>query len=230
MSELPFDAAEARDLLAGRPPANLDLWLDDVAGQLAEFGWTSQSLLPHLSTETLSALRQEVETLNRTEALDRAGVGRGKDHAHDRSVRRDRIAWLNGETVAQGDLWRLLNALQQGLNQRLFIGLKRFECHYATYGAGDFYRRHLDSFRGRSSRIVSLVLYLNDDWRPEDGGLLQIYNRENPNEICGSVLPEAGRVALFMSEDIPHEVLTAQRTRYSIACWFRRDPIQGLAL
>jgi SM-20-related protein len=30
---------------------------------------------------------------------------------------------------------------------------------------------------------------------------------------------------LFMSEEVPHEVLPAARTRHSIACWFRQDVV-----
>ncbi|MDP2227267.1 MAG: 2OG-Fe(II) oxygenase [Moraxellaceae bacterium] len=33
--------------------------------------------------------------------------------------------------------------------------------------------------------------------------------------------PEGGRLAIFMSEDMPHEVLPATRERWSIAGWFR---------
>ncbi|MEQ5833971.1 2OG-Fe(II) oxygenase [Marinobacter sp. NFXS9] len=232
MPSFPYDAAAAVDLALQQTAGSsvIESWLDAVCDDLAEFGWTSQSILPLVPNDLMNELRREVQTLHRSEALDTAGVGRGKDHTHDRSVRRDRIAWLNGETGPQGQLYSLFQSIQDGLNQRLFLGLKRFEAHYATYESGDFYRCHVDSFRGRSSRIISLVLYLNEGWQAADGGLLQIFNRENPDEICGQVLPEAGRVALFISEDVPHEVLAAQRTRYSIACWFRRDPIQGIAL
>lgn len=225
-----FDQGAALQLPEVCKTAALEQWLDTVADDLAEFGWTTQSITSLVPRELVGQLRQEVKTLHRSEAMDTAGIGRGTDHIQDRSVRRDQIAWLNGQTQAQGALFSLFDDIQAGLNQRLFLGLKRFEAHYATYEAGDFYRRHLDSFRGRSSRIISLVLYLNENWSLTDGGLLQVFNRENPNEVCGSVLPEAGRVAIFVSEDVPHEVLAAQRTRYSIACWFRRDPIQGIAI
>ncbi|WP_227546084.1 2OG-Fe(II) oxygenase [Marinobacter fonticola] len=227
---LPFDDSAARSLPVIDQATVLDQWLDTVSDELAEFGWTQHSIEPLVSPGLLENLHQEVTTLHRTEAMKSAGVGRGADHVQDRSVRRDHIAWLHGETLAQQSLFVLFERIQVGLNQRLFLGLKRFEAHYATYEPGDFYRCHLDSFRGRSSRIVSLVLYLNEGWRLTDGGLLQVFNRDNPNEVCGSVLPEAGRVVLFVSEEVPHEVLPAQRTRHSIACWFRRDPIQGIAV
>lgn len=202
-----------------------DTWLDELAVGLTEFGWVSLDLRGVLSDELLSGLQSEVTILHHSEAMQAAGIGRGLDTAHDRSVRRDRIAWLQGETRVQADLFHCLESVREGLNRRLFLGLRRFESHYATYGPGDFYRKHIDSFRGRASRVVSLVLYLNDPWLAADGGALQVFSRDNPNEICGTVLPELGRAVLFMSEEIPHEVLTARRDRHSLACWFRQDEV-----
>jgi len=225
----PFLAAVPQPLKAGFPgvesPPVSECWLDELADGLTEHGWMSQDVCSRLSPDLLRALRHEVQILDRTEALRKAGVGRGQDLLQDRSVRRDKIAWLQGMTTAQAALFEFFESVRLGLNQRLFLGLKRFEAHYATYHDGDFYRRHVDSFQGRASRVVSLVLYLNEDWREADGGALRIYNRESENEVCGIVLPQEGRVALFMSEEIPHEVLPAHRTRYSIACWFRCDEV-----
>lgn len=202
-----------------------DDWLDQLAAGLTHTGWMSLDVRERLGDELITALRQEVTTLHLTEAMKAAGIGRGADHMRDRSVRRDRIAWLQGLTVPQATLFDFLEDIRNGLNARLFLGLRRFEAHYATYEPGDFYRKHIDSFAGRASRVVSLVLYLNEDWAAEDGGMLQVFNRDNHDEIVGRVLPEAGRMALFMSEETPHEVMTAQRTRYSLACWFRQDEV-----
>ncbi|UZD67496.1 2OG-Fe(II) oxygenase [Marinobacter sp. AN1] len=202
-----------------------ETWLDTIAADLSERGWLNLDVRDYLGRALLAELRQEVEILEKTAAMERAGVGRGSDFTRDRSVRRDRIAWLNGQTPAQQQLFGFLEQVRVGLNRRLFLGLQRFEAHYASYQPGDFYRRHVDSFRGRASRVVSLVLYLNEGWRPEDGGELQVFNRESPEEICGRVQPDEGRVALFMSEEVPHEVLPAARTRHSIACWFRQDVV-----
>ncbi|MCL7945668.1 2OG-Fe(II) oxygenase [Marinobacter sp. ATCH36] len=206
-------------------PVVSDQWLDEIADGLTEHGWMSQNVASRLGVDLLSGLRNEVQTLDRTEALTKARIGRGADLLRDRSVRRDKIAWLQGMTPVQEELFAFFESVRVGLNQRLFLGLKRFEAHYATYHEGDFYRRHVDSFQGRASRVVSLVLYLNEDWQEADGGALQVFNRENEDEICGKVLPVEGRMALFMSEEIPHEVLPANRTRYSIACWFRCDEV-----
>ncbi len=201
-----------------------DGWLDHLAEGLSTQGWLSLDVRELLGPALLSALRQEVEHLDRSDAMRRAGIGRGADLVKDRSVRRDKIAWLQGTTGPQTALFGFLDALRVGLNRRLYLGLKRFETHYATYHPGDFYKTHLDSFRGRSLRLVSLVLYLNPDWRPEDGGALRLYHPDGSGEST-LILPEAGRMALFMSEDIPHEVLPAHRTRYSLACWFRHDEV-----
>ncbi len=208
----------------------LESWLETLAVNLAELGWLSSTVESLVPASLLRDLRTEILALHRTNALEVAGIGRGAAHTQDRSIRRDQIAWLNGLSAAQSSLFSFLDSLKEGLNRKLFLGLRRYEAHYATYEPGDFYRRHLDSFRGRSSRIVSAVLYLNEDWLPTDGGQLQIFNRESENEICATVLPEAGRMVFFLSEEVPHEVLRAQRTRYSIACWFRCDPIQGIAV
>lgn len=226
---LVFDSVAGRDNLTVMPPgseAAVDgQWLDDLAVGLSEHGWMTMDIRSRLGSPLLAALASEVALLDRSRAMKKAGVGRGGDLVQDRSVRRDKIAWLQGVTAPQAALFGFFEELRSGLNQRLFLGLKRFETHYATYQPGDFYKKHLDSFQGRASRVVSLVLYLNEAWQSEDGGELQVFNRENDNEVCGLVLPEAGRMALFLSEEIPHEVLPAHRTRYSLACWFRQDEV-----
>lgn len=201
------------------------VWLDQVAEALAGSGWLVTDARKCLSQGLLEALSREVRALDQARAMKAAGVGRGPEHKQDRSVRRDRIRWLQGDTVCQKQFFGFLEALRTGLNQCLYLGLKRFEAHYATYHPGDFYRRHLDSFRGRASRIVSLVLYFNRGWQSRDGGLLRLFAHEGTEVPCREVLPEFATMALFMSEEIPHEVTAAARTRYSLACWFRRDGI-----
>ncbi len=200
-----------------------DIWLDELANGLAEHGWLATDISGRLGGGLLDALAAEAGMLDRTHAMKRAGVGRGRSLVRDSSIRRDRIAWLLGDSAPQAALFDFFETIRRGLNQRLFLGLRRFEAHYATYQPGDFYRKHLDSFRGRALRVVSLVLYLNDAWQPDDGGELQVFNREH--EVCGLVMPQKGRMVLFLSEEIPHEVLPANRTRYSIACWFRQDEV-----
>lgn len=200
-------------------------WLNDLADALSERSWVELDLSARVPNGLLQALRDEVRILHKTESMARAGIGRGAELTRDRSVRRDKIAWLDGVTAAQAELFRFFEALRLGLNQRLYLGLKRFEAHYATYQPGDFYLRHLDSFKGRASRALSLVLYLNEGWGLEDGGELRAFRAEHDDEVVSVMRPELGRAMLFLSEEIPHEVLPARRTRHSIACWFRQDEV-----
>lgn len=141
-------------------------------GALAEQGWLALDACDCLSRPLLEALREEIRILDRTDAMQAAGVGRGADRIRDRSIRRDRISWLQGITPPQTELFGFLEALRTGLNRQLFLGLKRFESHYATYHAGDFYKRHLDSFRGRASpggqsgAVFQRRLAPRGRWRP----------------------------------------------------------------
>jgi SM-20-related protein len=65
-----------------------------------------------------------------------------------------------------------------------------------------------------------VVVYLNPGWQPVDGGELVIYTDEVDQDSI-RVTPAFGTLVVFLSEDFPHEVLPAQRDRYSIAGWFR---------
>jgi len=100
------------------------------------------------------------------------------------------------------------------------MGLFSFESHLAHYGNGDFYKRHYDAFQNQRSRVLSMVVYLNQSWGPDDGGELVLY-REDVDQEGIRVTPLMGTVVLFLSEEFPHAVLPAKRDRYSIAGWYR---------
>ena len=100
------------------------------------------------------------------------------------------------------------------------LGLYSFESHFAVYQPGAFYKRHLDAFKGQANRVLSLVTYLNPDWQEADGGQLVIYTSEE-DKTGIRVLPKFGTVVVFLSEEFPHEVLPATRSRSSIAGWYR---------
>ncbi len=152
--------------------------------------------------------------------FDPAGVGREQAHILNQFVRSDEICWINGESLA-GIQWLNWSArLQQYLNRRLFLGLFSFESHFAHYQTGDFYKRHMDAFQGEANRVLSLVVYLNPDWQASDAGELVLYQNEHDQQGT-KVTPSFGTVVAFLSEEFPHEVLPAQRDRYSIAGWFR---------
>jgi len=105
------------------------------------------------------------------------------------------------------------------LNRTFFMGLFDYECHYAKYTHGDFYKKHVDAFKGRSNRVFTSVLYLNT---PNEGGELVIYKPKS-KVVEVSISPKAGTLVLFESERFVHEVLPAVDNRYSIAGWFRKN-------
>ena len=105
-----------------------------------------------------------------------------------------------------------------GLNRELMLGLDELEAHFAMYAPGTRYAKHRDRFRDDDARVLSSVLYLNDDWQESDGGALRLYLPDRHLDVY----PSAGKLVLFLSADFEHEVLAATRDRLSIAGWFRR--------
>ena len=110
-----------------------------------------------------------------------------------------------------------LDTLRRDLNRLLYLGLDDCEAHYAGYPPGGGYARHRDRFRDSDARVVTLVSYLNEDWREDDGGHLRLWLEDG---TVTTLLPAGGSVC-FLSE-LEHEVLPARRERFSIAAWFRR--------
>lgn len=161
-----------------------------------------------------------------SENFKRAGIGRTKDHMINDFIRTDAISWItnNGEASCAWINWA--ESLQAYLNRRLFLGLFSFESHFAHYAQGDFYKKHKDAFKGEGNRVLSVVVYLNQQWISSDGGELVIYAKNSGNTSVATnnkitVTPNLGTVVVFLSEQFPHEVLPAKRDRYSIAGWFR---------
>ena len=113
-----------------------------------------------------------------------------------------------------------MEELRIGLNRLLFLGLFDYESHYAIYGAGTGYGKHSDVLNGQNNRILTTVLYLNEDWQARDGGELILFAPAGDTAIA-TVMPTFGTMIIFLSDGAPHEVLTAHRTRRSIAGWFR---------
>jgi SM-20-related protein len=188
-----------------------------LCADLTRQGWSQQSLT---DTALLTALRDEARALWQADELRRAGIGRASDHELVGEIRRDKTRWFDGVSPAQRGWLDFAESLRLELNQRLALGLFAFEAHYAVYEPGGFYRKHRDSFRGARNRILSSVLYLNPGWQKANGGLLRLYD-ESDDRVITDILPEFGTFAVFLSEEIPHEVTPALAPRFSIAGWHR---------
>lgn len=172
-----------------------------------------------LPTPLANQLLDYLARLEQTEFRP-ARIGRGRDKVKNQFVRRDRIHWIEARQP-EGLAWHdWLHGLRAYLNRRLLLGLFSVETHFSRYQQGDFYRRHVDAFRGDANRVLSLVTYLNRGWEADQGGELVIY-RSDSEERLVTVAPAFGTLVLFLSEEFPHEVLPARRERYAVAAWFR---------
>lgn len=190
-----------------------------IVDDLATCGWSQQDIF--LPASLTLALAAECRTRAAEGELAPAAVGRGATQEVREGIRGDHIQWLEpGQAESCDQYLELMDGLREALNRGLFLGLEDFECHFALYPPGAFYRKHLDRFRDDDRRTVSAVIYLNaDDWTPDDGGQLRM-SLKNGEEH--DVQPIGGCLVVFLSGDIPHEVLPARRERLSVTGWFRR--------
>lgn len=154
------------------------------------------------------------------ERFHAAHVGRGTEKKQIDAIRGDVIDWLDASCDIDRRYLAFMETLRMGLNEALYLGLFDYECHYAIYNAGSGYARHSDVLNGRKNRILTTVLYLNDDWQTRDGGELVLFEPTGPG-ILATVAPKFGRMIIFLSETFPHQVLVSNNVRRSIAGWFR---------
>lgn len=208
-----------RMLILNNTNMTVNMKLDDIhnhdpaclADDLANQDW---AVAPGFFNPSL--IRALAEDMDRLQ-LEPAGTGKDKK----KFARTDHTHWLSGGTNAQKTYLKMMEDLRVTLNRTLFLGLFDYECHYARYEAGGFYEKHIDALRGGRNRIVSCVTYLTEGWTDEDEGHLVLYDKDDQDREIARILPAAGTLALFLSEDIPHEVRPPNRPRASIAGWFR---------
>jgi SM-20-related protein len=190
-----------------------EIYLDQLEKQ-GYFVWDN-----FLEPESTSAIRRYWEEQVQSKNLKKAGIGKDSGYVIDAVERGDFISWINPETTdeATNQYLQKIGSLMKDLNRSFFLGLQDFECHFAYYPAGTKYARHVDRHRSGSSRVVSLVFYLNENWQISDGGQLRIYQNDS---VEAEILPASGRLAAFLSEK-EHEVMETSRPRMSITGWMR---------
>jgi len=191
--------------------------IETIAEQLERVGYI---VLDQPLRSTISAL-----LLARCQDDDRqrfkAGqIGRGAAKKLDSAIRGDAIRWLDDADSTDHAYLAWMERLRIGLNEARYLGLFDYECHYAIYGAGSGYGKHSDVLTGTKNRILSTVLYLNENWQARDGGELVLFD-PNGTAVIATVQPTFGKMILFLSESFPHEVLISHAKRCSIAGWFR---------
>lgn len=170
-------------------------------------------------------LYQQIRTffLQRLEEdeFHRAGLGSVFNNQLNTSIRGDFTYWIDKQRdIELAPIFGLVEETIAVFNRYCYLSLSGYEFHLAHYPAGTFYKKHVDQFKDRSNRMISVVIYLNEGWKKGDGGELKIY--KNGDEIL--VDPTSARCVMFKSADVPHEVMKTRVGRYSLTGWLLYQP------
>jgi len=160
----------------------------------------------------------KIKALVEQKAFKKAGIGKEEKFETNAGVRSDSIFWLEKDD----DLFRIIffekiDVLVKELNRNFYMGLQDYEFHLAHYPKGAFYKRHKDVFKSDDARKMSVICYLNPDWKKGDGGELKLFPA---NSDPLTIEPLQGKLVIFESS-LEHEVLMNHADRYSITGWLK---------
>ena len=197
--------------------------MDELLKAMELHGWAT--IPAYLGPLVFSGLRSECQAAWENGKFHLAGVGRGAGLKVREDIRGDEVMWLDPEIESkeQRGYFAVMETLRLAMNRRFFLGLDNFEGHFAIYPEGAFYKAHLDRHAGTTNRIVTVILYLNPDWQPGDGGELKLWTTAG-DRAGDSILiePRMGTMVSFMSGEFWHEVMPANKSRMSITGWLRQ--------
>lgn len=194
--------------------------LNQLADGIAEKGYAV--IDDFLSLEEVHNIQELDGFKNGLLQFKKAGIGKSQEKQINEAIRGDYIQWIKPESAVP-PLQVYLSKLKELIvfvNQNLYLSLKDFEVHQTIYPIGTFYKRHLDQFKKEDHRKLSVICYLNSDWKESDDGQLRIYLENETKDV----LPLSGRLVCFRSDLLEHEVLPATRERLSITGWLLDQP------
>jgi SM-20-related protein len=191
-------------------------WLD----QLAENDFVFvDNFIPD---ELYQNIKQYFLSLVNEQEFAKAAIGSSEQRQVESSIRGDFIYWLDQQKDREvGALFALFDEVMQNLRQYLFISLSDYEFHFALYPPKTRYEKHLDQFQGKNNRVISMLIYLNEDWKPGDGGELKVYQKDGSEVL---IEPLAKRLVLFRSDSVVHEVMLTNTDRKSLTGWLLHQP------
>ncbi|MEO8934903.1 MAG: 2OG-Fe(II) oxygenase [Xanthomarina sp.] len=176
------------------------------------------------SAEEVLVLRKSLIEKHKEDDFKKAAIGNRVNETIVKTIRGDIILWIDELQTNEAELlfFNKINSLVAYLNRTCFLGILHKEFHYALYPKGTYYKRHIDTFQNDDRRKLSMVCYLNEDgWLPENGGELILYLDENGTEIEKVIYPFPGRMVIFESQIIEHEVKPVNTERLSITGWLK---------
>lgn len=174
-----------------------------------------------LSKELAHSLKLNLDNLYAQNSLKDAGTS-NDTIVVNKLVRSDKIYWLDRvhNDGVENDFFDLMDEFVLHLNRSCYTGITSYEFHYAFYEEGSFYTQHLDQFRNNDSRKYSMIMYLNEDWKAEDGGELRVHHE---GAAIQDIAPKSGTGIFFKSNELLHEVLITNKPRMSITGWLKVD-------
>tara|TARA_B100000508_G_scaffold100398_1_gene78904 strand:+ start:57 stop:692 length:636 start_codon:yes stop_codon:yes gene_type:complete len=171
--------------------------------------------------EEVLLLRENLLAKFEADRFKKSAIGSKTQESIDKTVRGDYILWIDEQKadVVERLFFAKVNELVNYLNRTCFLGILEKEFHYALYPKRTFYRRHLDTFQNDDRRKLSIVCYLNESpWPTEWGGQLRLFLDEKELDI----LPLSGRIVIFESQVLEHEVVMVNSAeRLSITGWLK---------
>ena len=172
-----------------------------------------------LSEALSKGLQENIQQLSQDGRMVAAGTGNNPVVHREKSLRGDKIYWMDKANDNEHETAFLLLAeeLIEYLNSTCYTGINAYEFHYALYEKGPGYKRHKDQFSSNNHRKFSFINYLNTGWVEEDGGQLLIYEEGNTQ----SIQPQSQTAVFFKSSETEHEVSLANRSRMSITGWLK---------
>lgn len=158
----------------------------------------------------------------RISEFDQAGIGAMDLHQIKKGIRGDLTYWLDSKREhSLKAFWSLVEEMIYSLNRYCFLSISGFEFHLANYPPGSFYKQHIDQFKERNNRLISVVIYLNEGWNDGDGGELELTDSKDNTVL---IKPKGKRCVLFKSAKVPHAVLETNKNRYSLTGWLLYHP------
>lgn len=174
-----------------------------------------------LNDRLANGLKNNLLTLVEEKKMTQAGTGNSTSILKDSAIRSDKIYWLDKQhnDPYENEFFVIMDDFVSYLNETCYTGIKSYEFHYALYEKGCFYKKHFDRFRNDDSRIFSMIMYLNNEWKKNDGGELNIYHEDGSQH---QISPSGGKSVFFKSDELEHEVLETNIPRMSITGWLRK--------
>lgn len=189
----------------------IDFYIEKNVGVVAHF----------LTDELAQLLKINLVNHQKLFHLKTGRIGNDEATLKDELIRNDKIHWLDpsSDDPTEMKFFKIIDAFILHLNRTCYAGITGYEFHYTLYEKGSFYKKHVDQFKNNSARAFSMIFYLNQDWKIEDGGELRVHHFDHIENIS----PTNGKCVFFKSNLLEHEVLISNVPRLSITGWLKTN-------